>query len=108
MSQNKKSRKKSASDTIHDIPSGQSLLKKNYFNNEHEKAIPGRKSGNKKVKFRFKTKLKMPLNINQKKVKIMNEFSKKTQVSKVEITTGKGLAVPLCEGEEIVRENLMI
>lgn len=38
----------------------------------------------------------------------MNEFSKKTQVSKVEITTGKGLAVPLCEGEEIVRENLMI
>lgn len=56
------------------------------------------------VKFKIKTKLKFPMNdVRQKTVKIMNQENKKTEIGRVEITTGKGLAVPICEGEEIVK-----
>jgi hypothetical protein len=58
----------------------------------------------KNVKFKIKTKLKFPMIhvVKQKTVKIMNQENKKTEIGRVEITTGKGLAVPICEGEEIV------
>jgi hypothetical protein len=59
----------------------------------------------KNVKFKIKTKLKFPMIhvVKQKTVKIMNQENKKTEIGRVEITTGKGLAVPICEGEEIVK-----
>ncbi|XP_044271707.1 deubiquitinase MYSM1-like [Tribolium madens] len=56
------------------------------------------------VKFKIRTKLKFPMNhVKQKTVKIMNQENKKTEIGRVEITTGRGLAVPICEGEEIVK-----
>ncbi|RZC42586.1 histone H2A deubiquitinase MYSM1 [Asbolus verrucosus] len=115
---NKQSRKKSNSynsnddDEINykDIPSGHSLLKHQNLKTNHEngyKYEPKKKVKNKikqTVKFKIKTKLKFPMNhVKQKTVKIMNQENKKTEIGRIEITTGKGLAVPICEGEEIVK-----
>lgn len=58
------------------------------------------------VKFRIKSKLKIPFSydkvIKQKTVKIINAKSNIDEIKRVEITTGHGLSVPICEGEEIV------
>ncbi|KAJ8971613.1 hypothetical protein NQ317_014734 [Molorchus minor] len=53
----------------------------------------------KNVKFKFKANLK-----NQTKQK-EDDHNKRPGFSHIEITTGKGLAVPICEGEEIVKIN---
>ncbi|CAH0555880.1 unnamed protein product [Brassicogethes aeneus] len=122
----KKVRKKSNSFTndsynmdINEIPSGHSVLKSNYSKeNKLKKSdlskMKQKNKGKKSVKFKFKTKLKIPLfpkekvkkvreQVRQKTVKFMNECSKKTEITKVEITTGVGLSVPICEGEEIIK-----
>ncbi|CAG9836566.1 unnamed protein product [Diabrotica balteata] len=60
------------------------------------------------VKFKIKSKLKAPFPkydkvIKQKTVKIVNAKNNENEIKRVEITTGHGLAVPICEGEEIVK-----
>ncbi|KAJ8931895.1 hypothetical protein NQ314_015164 [Rhamnusium bicolor] len=123
----KRARKKSSSFNndfvcdvnLKDIPSGQSLLKSNYMKTDthsvrdlklkkYELNAKQRLNKCKSVKFKFKTNLKMSVKenkcqIKQKTIKVKNDQNKKTEFSKVEITTGKGLAVPICEGEEIVK-----
>ncbi|CAH1171169.1 unnamed protein product [Phaedon cochleariae] len=59
-------------------------------------------------KFRERVKMKMSScvstsGIKQKIVKISNESSKQSEIKKAVITTGQGLSVPICEGEEIVK-----
>lgn len=75
-----------------------------YDNKVKQKHNIKKKKLKKTVKFKIKTKLKFPIKnmVKQKIVKIRNADNKKTEFGKVEITTGKGLAVPICEGEEIV------
>lgn len=77
------------------------LIIENISKNEQRKKLKSKAKRN--VKFKIKTKLKFPMTqVKQKTIKIMNQENKKTEISRVEITTGKGLAVPICEGEEIV------
>ncbi|XP_063923826.1 histone H2A deubiquitinase MYSM1-like isoform X2 [Zophobas morio] len=106
----KQSRKKSVSfnSTDDDEPSDVSVhsIAKIGFGDSHKyeykKKIKTKLKKN--VKFKIKTKLKFPMShVKQKTVKIMNQENKKTEIGRVEITTGKGLAVPICEGEEIVK-----
>ncbi|CAG9857500.1 unnamed protein product [Phyllotreta striolata] len=73
--------------------------KKTYSESTSRRNTPG-------VKFRIKSKLKEPFQrriIKQKTVKIVNTESNINEIKRVEITTGRGLAVPICEGEEIVK-----
>lgn len=61
------------------------------------------------VEFKIRTKLKMSpkemKNLGNQKVASVQKG--KLEFSKAEITTGKGLAVPICEGEEIVSECIL-
>jgi protein MYSM1 len=109
----KQTRKKTVScnsndDELTDMPD-QTVLKqhnsKNIVESSHYDQKKRKNKLKKNVKFKIKTKLKFPMIhvVKQKTVKIMNQENKKTEIGRVEITTGKGLAVPICEGEEIVK-----
>lgn len=112
----KRGRKKSSSSStelgdIHlkDVQSGQSLLKTNY-KKKHNLHNAYNKNKAQAMEFKMKTKLKMiPKEVkNQGNQKIANSPKEKLEYSKVEITTGKGLAVPICEGEEIVSKQIIL
>ncbi|KAJ8933985.1 hypothetical protein NQ318_016921 [Aromia moschata] len=104
--------------SLGDIPSGQSLLKSNYMEIDVQPFKSSKfKKGDlcnkqrkqlKNVKFKLKNKLKVPVKHSRGQEKhraqdIITDHAKEAEFSKVEITTGRGLAVPICEGEEIVK-----
>ncbi|XP_017778225.1 PREDICTED: histone H2A deubiquitinase MYSM1-like [Nicrophorus vespilloides] len=101
------------------IPSGQSLLRSNYVKSKEVKKKILTNSNKKSVKFKFKTKLKVmdsrkncpsgkPLKaMNYKPIRRRSTKSEtesvKSESSDVQIVTGNGLAVPVCEGEEVIK-----
>nr|XP_022900726.1 histone H2A deubiquitinase MYSM1-like [Onthophagus taurus] len=106
-----------------DIPSGHSLLKKNYIipNNNSLKEKNKTKSdrskkekNDKKVKFKFKTKVIVPKNVavGVKRIRTSrkstrsdteNSLTSEASISDIEIVTGNGLSVPVCNGEEVIK-----
>ncbi|XP_018571801.1 histone H2A deubiquitinase MYSM1-like isoform X2 [Anoplophora glabripennis] len=104
----KRARKRSSSNSdlcdinLKDVPRGHSLLKSNY----KKKHLYNSHSKNKiqSMEFKIKTKLRMAPEMKSKgNQKIVNIQKQTSEFRRVEITTGKGLAVPICEGEEIVK-----
>lgn len=121
MTSNKKKLNKYGSNvSYNEIPSGHSLLKKNFATKEKQSSSiknsklkksklsnddKSNKMHKKVVKFKFKTNVNMIPKFNKVKLPRRHSKSETSDSSSIaEIVTGNGLSVPVCSGEEVVNK----
>lgn len=68
------------------------------------RSIKTKDNKDRKVKFKFKAKLDVAdkQNVNNYNPLKRSKFSDVAKINQVEIVTGNGLSVPVCDGEQVV------